>query len=123
MSEYGEIVYREIEKTRLLYNNVSIDHFIVMPIHVHMLIAIKTDDTHAHKENDAPRASRPTAALIPRIVAVIKRKTNQTYGFQMWQASFHDHIIRSKAEYQHIWQYIDENQKHWQEDCFYVKNT
>ena len=40
-------------------------------------------------------------------------------GRQIWQRSFHDHIIRDEKDYLKIWQYIDENPKKWEQDCFY----
>jgi len=42
-------------------------------------------------------------------------------GFSPWQKSFHDHIIRSDAEYLRIWQYIDENPMNWHDDCYFQK--
>ncbi|MDR1735687.1 MAG: hypothetical protein LBR85_02310, partial [Oscillospiraceae bacterium] len=41
----------------------------------------------------------------------------------IWQSRFHDHIIRNKAEYQRICQYIDENPAKWQEDRYFVQRT
>ena len=66
---------------------------------------------------DAP--ARPTSALISRIIGIIKRKTNKIYGFNMWQTSFYDEIIRNEQAYHNIWQYIDENPIRWAEDEFY----
>ena len=37
----------------------------------------------------------------------------------MWQTSYHDHIIRSEADYRRIWEYIDTNPSKWREDCYY----
>jgi hypothetical protein len=41
----------------------------------------------------------------------------------VWQTSFHDHIIRNQHDYQRIWEYIDTNPQKWQEDCFYSDRT
>jgi len=71
--------------------------------------------------NGAPRASRPTNALIPAIVTVIKKKTNKAFGFNMWQSSFHDRIIRDEDEYRRVWQYIDDNPAKWAEDEYFIK--
>ena len=101
----------------MYYDNIIIDKFIVMPNHVHLIVLVTNKND---KENGAPRASRPTTALIPNIVGVLKRKTNKTYGFKMWQDSYHDHIIRDETEYRRIWQYIDENPTHWTEDEYFV---
>ena len=40
-------------------------------------------------------------------------------GRMIWQRSFHDHIIRDEKDYLKIWQYIDENPRKWELDCFY----
>ena len=72
LSEYGDIIQKEIEETHLYYKNIVVDKFVIMPNHVHMIIII--DD-----ENGAPRASRPTTALIPMVIAILKKKTNKRY--------------------------------------------
>nr|WP_317856411.1 hypothetical protein [Chakrabartyella piscis] len=41
-------------------------------------------------------------------------------NLQVWQRSFHEHIIRNEKTYLKIWQYIDENQQKWQEDCYFT---
>jgi len=118
LTEYGNIIHKEIEQTHLHYKSVVVDKFIVMPNHVHMIIVIKNGNVTA---NGAPRASRPTTALIPNIVGILKRKTNKAYGFQMWQDRYYDHIIRNAEEYQRTWQYINENPAKWAEDDYFVK--
>ena len=119
LSEYGIIIHKEIEGTSLHYEGVSIDTFIIMPNHIHMIITIQNGSIEqAHNHFGAPEASRPTM-LIPRIIAIIKKKTNKQYGFNMWQRSFYEHIIRNEAEYLRIWQYIIENPAKWAEDKYY----
>jgi len=44
-------------------------------------------------------------------------------GRKIWQTSFYDRIIRDEAEYQRIWQYIDENPAQWAEDEYYSGKT
>jgi len=114
LSKYGALIHKEIEDIHLYYENVRVDHFVVMPNHVHMIVAI-------YEYNGAPRASRPTTALIPNVIGILKRKTNRAYGFNMWQKSFHDHIIRDDAEYHRICRYIDENPAKWTEDEYYAR--
>jgi hypothetical protein len=40
-------------------------------------------------------------------------------GVSNWQERFHDHIIRNEAEYDRIKNYIINNPKKWDEDCFF----
>ena len=84
-----------------------------MPNHVHLLVSID------HPEVSAPRSSRSTHQ-IPRIIAALKRFTNQKAGMQLWQSSYHDHIIRSRADYLRIWQYIHTNPQKWEEDGYHA---
>ena len=114
LSEYGQVIHKEIEDTPLYYSYISIEKFVVMPNHIHMIVLIDGND-------GAPRASRPTSAWIPKMICIIKRKTNKIYGFNMWQTSYHDHIIRSEEEYLRIWKYIDENPIRWNEDEYNLK--
>ena len=39
----------------------------------------------------------------------------------VWQRGYHDHIIRSEADYLRIWDYIDTNPAKWREDCYYCQ--
>ena len=111
LSEYGQVIYKEIEDTPLYYENITVEKFVVMPNHIHMIVLINGN-------GGAPRASRPTSAWIPKMIGIIKRKTNKANGFNMWQTSYHDHIIRDEEEYLRIWKYIDENPIRWNEDEF-----
>ncbi len=45
-------------------------------------------------------------------------RKNNNYNM-IWQACFHDHIIRNDASYQKISNYIVLNPENWQEDIFY----
>jgi len=112
LSEYGEFIYGEIEKIPVYYYGVTVPKSVVMPNHVHMILMVARDG--------APGASRPTTALIPTIVTALKKKMNTRFGFNIWQTSYHDHIIRDEAEYRRIWQYIDENPAEWVEDEYFV---
>ena len=46
-------------------------------------------------------------------MTALKKFTNKAYGENIWQRSFHDHIIRDEKDYDTRWQYIDENPKKW----------
>ena len=112
LSHYGHIVEKYIVSIPTAYDGVFVDKYVIMPNHVHLIIRVN------RSEDGAPRSSRPTR-LIPRIIAAMKRFSNQEAGFNMWQTSYHDHIIRSEADYRRIWEYIDTNPSKWREDCYY----
>ena len=59
------------------------------------------------------------APTISIIVQQLKGVITKQIGQSVWQKLFHDHVIRSEADYLKIWEYIDNNPIKWEEDCFY----
>ena len=69
----------------------------------------------------APTRDLPRSAqLIPRIVFVLKRFTNRETGRNLWQSTYHDHIVRTEEDYLNIWSYIETNPIKWSEDRYYT---
>ena len=112
LSIYGKIVDKYICSISSAYPNAAVDQYVIMPNHIHLILR------ESKTESGAPGSSRPTQ-LIPRIIAALKRFSNQEAGFDLWQVSYYDHIIRSGADYQRIGEYIHNNPAKWREDCYY----
>jgi REP element-mobilizing transposase RayT len=113
LSEYGKMLNGAIDFLNNNKTEINIVNYVIMPNHVHLIVTIESVC------NGASRMPRPTNAVIPKLVSSIKRFTNKQAGFNMWQHSFHDHIIRNHDEFLRIWQYIDENPARWQEDIYF----
>ena len=109
----GKIVEKYIQKMNYQYDNVCVDKYVIMPNHIHLLLVVKN--------NGMSRAPSPTNAIVPEFVALFKRYCNREYGENIFQRSFHDHIIRNEKDYLKIWNYIDTNPLKWKEDCFYTE--
>jgi len=109
LSPYGEIVKKAIEEIPQYYAAVTIDHYVVMPNHVHLLLRIGTDDF------GRPMVAPTVSVIIQQMKGVVSKQC----GKGIWQKSFHDHVIRSEKDYLKIWEYIDSNPMKWTEDCFY----
>ena len=54
-----------------------------------------------------------------KYIKMVKDGTLPPFDKQIWQRSFHDHIIRNRRDYEMIAKYIAENPIHWEDDCFY----
>ena len=108
---------RKVEQTLLRmnehYRHIRLEHFIVMPNHVHLLISIQWD-------GGAPRSSPPTNALSVFMTA-FKKFSEKACERKIWQRGFYDHIIRNEDDYRKHVQYIDENPKKWAmgKDAYY----
>ena len=118
LSKYGAIAQKYIEQIELHYQGVFIDSYVIMPNHIHLLIRVDRNNLPP-LNNGAPRSSRPTM-LIPRIMAAFKKFANKEFGFEMWQTSYHEHIIRNENDYLRHWQYIEGNPAKWADDEYYT---
>ena len=113
LTNYGTIAEKLLLKIPKAYKNVSLEKYVIMPNHIHLLLRI----SNAEKDG-APGSLRPTQ-MVPRIIGALKRLSNQAAGEKLWQTSYYDHVVRNEADYLRIWDYIDTNPAKWQEDEYY----
>lgn len=111
LSQYGKIVVEAIEKISTIYPAITVDNYVVMPNHVHLLLQI-------HSDCNGRAMLAPT---ISKVVQQMKGFVTKQIGKSIWQKLFHDHVVRDEAGYLKIWNYIEGNPSKWEEDCFYVK--
>lgn len=112
LSPYGKIVYEAIQKIPVIYPAISIDNYVIMPDHIHLLLVICPDDF-----------GRPMAApTISRVVQQLKGYITKRIGVSIWQKLFFDHVIRNRQDYEDHIKYIYENPIHWRRDELYTQN-
>ena len=100
------------------YPHVRIEKYVVMPNHIHLLIAIQQGPSGALRT--PPPTSARASQVIPMFISTLKRLTNKTAGHALWQRGYYDHIIRDQLDYDTIWRYIDDNPAKWHLDQFYI---
>ncbi len=114
LSDAGKLAERYINNISLVYESISLDKYVIMPNHIHMLLSF--DDMTA-SENGGMRASRPT---LTSVIRSIKTMVTRDIGHSIWQASFYEHIIRNSESYDSVCKYIDDNPRKWTEDKYYL---
>ncbi len=110
LSDIGVICDKYINNINIKYENVTIDKYVIMPNHIHLIVFL----------DGTMKASSPTKN-IETIVRSFKTMVTKEIGYSIWQRSYHDHIIRGDKDYLKIWEYIDTNVIRWKDDCFYKK--
>ena len=108
LSKIGLICDKYINNINIKYKNVTVDKYVIMPNHIHLIIFLR----------GTMWASSPTKN-IETIIRSFKTMVTKEIGYSVWQRSYHDHIIRGEKDYQKIWEYIDTNPFKWELDCFY----
>ncbi|MCL2353143.1 MAG: transposase [Defluviitaleaceae bacterium] len=118
LNEMGCIADEEIRNIPNHYDDVSVDAYVVMPNHVHLIIHI------TERINPFPTKTRGIPNIIGKYKAGVTRAVGKGFipsaspkPIKLWQVSYHDHIIRNKKVYQKIYEYIKSNPLKWEEDC------
>ena len=117
LSKCGNVLQQYIESGNMV-PGVTIDKYVVMPNHVHMILLV--DETASRGTSKGPS---PANAVIPHFVSTLKRFIHREIGIKIFQRSYHDHVIRGIQDYQKIWQYMDNNPAKWENDCFHREDS
>lgn len=104
LTKEGKITRKLTQEIEKIFDNITINEYIIMPNHVHMIIEIKEE-----KEN----------VSIVKIIKKYKSNISQRLGYSIWQKSYYDHIIRDEKEYYIIKKYIQDNIINWKKDRYF----
>ena len=101
LTAWGEFVEQAIGEIPARYPGVLVDSYVIMPDHVHLLLAIQNTGT------DGRQIAAPTP--VSRIVQQFKRAVSRAAGCSIWQKSYYDHIIRQFSDLEETRRYIANN--------------
>ena len=117
LSHYGEIANLWIQKLPEKFHEISVDCYVIMPNHIHLLLSVMKDDGRG---DPSPTVDTAMGWLKYQITKEIN-KLRGTPGEKLLQRSFFDHIIRNQDDYYEIYKYIYENPLRWKLDRFYAE--
>ena len=144
LSEIGEYTQQQISKFHEHNSYSEILSSVIMPNHIHMILDIDNtklpckkrdisiiipnqNDTFSINERfQGTEHATKTQSWLSIVIRLFKqsvtRFANQNKIVFAWQARFHDHIIRNQNEMDKIAEYIENNVKKWNDDCFYINS-
>ena len=118
LNDFGVILQSIIEQLPVKYPELEIRNHIIMPNHIHMIIAICAK----RAIHESPLRSR---TLISTSIGYLKMNASRRINdlserkLTIWQRSYYDHIVRDEDDYARIYRYIDDNPIKWIEDRYY----
>ncbi len=125
ITKYGIVVEKKIEELSRQSTTIRIDNFVIMPNHVHFLLSVIPEEGTSgtpSPTNQFSNVSRQNEA-IPKFVSYFKRSTNSLCGKNIWQRSYHDHIVQNYEDYENHYEYINNNPARWMEDEYYLQDA
>jgi REP element-mobilizing transposase RayT len=106
LTDLGATVRQSIENIPKSYPAVSVDNYVIMPNHIHLLLQI-------HSESSGRSMIAPT---ISTVVRLMKGDVSKQAGHSIWQKGFYDHVIHGEQDYLEVWNYIEGNPNKWADD-------
>lgn len=104
------IIHKWIWETENKFPNVTIDKYVVMPDHLHLIVTIK----ERHAGRSLPDVMRFFKTMTTNdYIRGVKDGTLTPFDGKLWQKSYYDHVIRNQQDYNEIWQYIENNPAKW----------
>ncbi len=113
----GQVAEKYIQQLNDFYENISVEKYVIMPNHIHLLLFIKSS-AHGPSRTPVPTVQN---SVVSRFVSTFKRFCNKEYGENIWQARSNDHIIRDQKDFELHWQYIAENPLRWRLDALFAE--
>lgn len=123
---------------------VTLDHFVIMPNHMHGIVLISKDDeiasdsehvgarhalplhSHTSHSDNLRLFGNPPAKALSSIVGSYKSAVSKEANSQLrkkestlWQRNYYEHVIRDEADLNRIREYVLTNPSKWIEDKYY----
>ena len=110
---YGKIADKYIRQLHNFYDNISVESYVIMPNHIHILLFVK--------EDGPSRTPVPTTqnSTVSRFISTFKRFCNKESNRNIWQSRSYDHVIRDQEDFDKHLKYIQENPAKWESDKLY----
>ncbi|WP_306639992.1 transposase [Sanyastnella coralliicola] len=109
LSPIGTIVLDRLQATNEMYSHVSLDHFIIMPDHIHFILQFDPSTDHfafGNSEFD------PQKGNLGNVVNSFKRKTTklvrEIHPSFKWQRNYHDRVIHDHDTLIELRRYIQQ---------------
>ena len=101
MTSPGHLARQAILEIPNRYPGISVDAYVIMPDHVHLILAVQ------NVRPGGRQVAAPTS--ISTVIQHLKRAVSPSGGQALWQKSFYDHVIRNETDLAETRRYIRDN--------------
>lgn len=111
LTAIGKDVEKSILILPILYNGVQVDQYVIMPNHIHLIIAL-----------EGGHGNPPLQDIVGRMKSFTTKRYNEIKGekyLRLWQRNYYEHVIRKDSELHEVREYIVNNPAKWELDKYY----
>jgi REP element-mobilizing transposase RayT len=126
LNEWGQAAWDCGQGIHEHFPHVALDAFVVMPNHVHAIVALAEREGQVGAQHAAPLqkskinvATGSLGAVVRSFKAAVTKQINELRGIPgtpFWQRNYWEHIIRDEASLNRIREYIEDNPARWADD-------
>ncbi len=124
LTPYGKIADKYIKQLNDFYDYLSVESYVIMPNHIHLLLFVKEKRTticNGQSGTPVPTNIGRANSTFSQFISTFKRFCNKECGHNIWQTRANDHIIRNRDDYKEHLRYIYENPMRWYYDELYTE--
>lgn len=116
LSPYGRIADMQWLKMTLIFEEVELDEYVIMPNHIHGIIGIRAT------VKVAPTLGQIIGAYKSRVIheCLELAKIKDKFMGKFWQRNYYEHIIRDENDLNRIRKYIHNNPSNWTKDKLFL---
>ncbi len=150
LTEAGMVVRQAINALPERFPEIQIDHSVIMPNHVHLLLQItteralrkaplRTDEGGGMESSALAKRALREAPLQPdegrgrerstlaKAIGFLKMNSSKQIRtaqpqLKVWQRSFYDYVVRGEDDFREVWTYINNNPARWIEDEYFAES-
>lgn len=136
LSDVGRFLDKELSLPHIHHTNIVVVQYVVMPNHFHAIVVVgssigsqqlpeSADDRRligymnmAHRKRKVPCNIPLLSRYIGSLKSAVSRMAHNIGVDFEWQSRYHDHAIRDTRDLNKISEYISNNVRRWNMDCF-----
>ncbi len=110
-----KMIEKWLLETENKFKDVKIPIYVIMPNHIHFVIAKTGDHTGSPLQDIVGWFKTMTTN---EYFKNIKEKLYLPTNTKLWQRGYYEHVIRNEEDYENICKYIEENPLKWEIDKY-----
>ena len=115
LSPAGKMIHDTFKNLKNYFSNLYVDHFVVMPNHIHAIIALGKDvyNRNNNKVDIIQVVKSFKSYTTNQYIKGVKEHNWPRFDKKLWQSNYYEQLIRNECALKNIRKYITDNPAKW----------